>query len=181
VSTARARRPGRPATIDRTMLLAAAIDIIDESGIGSCTIRLLADRVGVTPMSVYRHVADKPTLIALIPDTLLGLVAADVMRRRKAVPALRAVADGLGGVLDEHPNLAPLFHQPVPGPHMIDAGQHCARLLVDEGYPQSDSFEVVRSLVALVVGQAVTSHGRRRSVGVDVFLLGVDSALKGRT
>jgi TetR/AcrR family tetracycline transcriptional repressor len=173
------RSAGRPPTLDIGGIVAAAVCEIDEAGLEGCTMRALAVRLGVTPMSIYRHVADKDDLLRQIPDSMLVGVAADVRRRRRAVPSLRAVADGLAAILESHPNVAPLFHQPVPGHNMIAAAEHCIALLVSEGCPPSRAFEVIRALVALVVGQAVTSHGARDDLGVRIFLTGVDSLLVG--
>jgi AcrR family transcriptional regulator len=171
------RRPGRPATIDAEQIVDAAISVIDESGIEACTMRAVADRLGVTPMSIYRHITDKADLLGRIPESLLGPVAADVARKRRALSALSAVADGLGDVLESHPNLAPLFHQPTPGPAMMRAAAHCVELLIAEGCPPQDAFELLRALVALVVGQAVTTHGTRSDFGTRLFLVGAASLL----
>lgn len=161
-------------------MVAAAIAVIDEVGIDGLTMRVLAGRLGVSAMSAYRHVADKEELLRLIPDSLMAGVAADVQRRRRALPALRAVADGVGDVLEHHPNVAVLFHQPEPGPNMLAAAAHCVGLLVAEGCAEDDAFEILRSLVALVIGQTVTSHGERSDLGVRIFLAGTARTLNAR-
>lgn len=172
------RRPGRPATIGTAQIVAAAVSLIDDTGLEGCTMRSVAERLGVSPMSIYRHVADKAELYALIPDSLLAGVADDVVRKRRARSALQAVAGGLGDVLEAHPNLAPLFQQPRPGPSMMRAAGHCIELLIAEGCPPDDAFEVLRALVALVVGQAVTTHGTRTALGIRLYLDGVDALLR---
>jgi hypothetical protein len=70
-----------------------------------------------------------------------------------------------------------LFHQPTPGPAMMRAATHCVELLIAEGCPPQDAFELLRALVALVVGQAVTTHGTRSDFGTRVFLIGAASLL----
>lgn len=173
-----ASRPrGRPATIETGDIVSAAVSLIDDVGLESFTMRQLAERMGVSPMSIYRHVANKQELLERIPDSLLAGVAADVTSCTAAVPALRAVADGLGEVLARHPKAAPLFHLPEPGPMMLAAAAHCVRLLVAEGCPDDEAFEVLRALVALVVGQSVTSHGTNSDLGVRIFLAGAAARL----
>jgi AcrR family transcriptional regulator len=172
------RGPGRPATIGADAFVGAAIAVIDEVGVDGLTMRVLADRLGVSPMSVYRHVESKEDLLRRIPDSLLAGVAADVGRRRRALPALRAVAVGLGDVLERHPGVAALFHRPEPGPNMLAAAAHCVDLLVREGCPEDEAFEILRSLVALVIGQSVTSHGERSGLGVRIFLAGAAGRLR---
>jgi AcrR family transcriptional regulator len=177
VESSSQRRPGRPPTIGADQIVEAAITVIDGSGIEACTMRAVADRLGVTPMSIYRHITDKADLLGRIPESLLDPVADDVVRKRRALTALSAVANGLGDVLESHPNLAPLFHQPTPGPAMMRAAVHCVELLIAEGCPPEDAFELLRALVALVVGQAVTTHGTRNDLGTRMFLIGAASLL----
>ncbi|WP_439031357.1 TetR/AcrR family transcriptional regulator [Gordonia terrae] len=57
-----------PATI-----VDAAIAVADEDGLGSLSMRRVADRLGVGAMSLYRHVADK--------DALLQAMSSEVGRR----------------------------------------------------------------------------------------------------
>jgi AcrR family transcriptional regulator len=164
--------------VDAGQIVMAAVQLIDELGVDGCTMRAIADQLGVTPMSIYRHVKDKQDLLGRIPDSLLGPVAADVVRRRRAVPALRAVADGLAEVLDQHPHLTPVFQHPQRGPAMTRAAEHCVQLLIAEGCPPEEAFEVLRSVVALVIGQAATSHGARSDLGVKLILAGVEASLR---
>ncbi len=177
METGNRRRQGRPPTIDAGQIVSVAVAVIDESGIEACTMRALADRLGVTPMSIYRHITDKADLLSRVPESLLGPVVDDVLRKRKALTALEAVASGVGDVLEAHPNLAHLFFQPTPGPSMMRAAGHCVELLVAEGCPPQDAFEVLRALVALVVGEAVTTHGTRIDLGTSLFLSGVERML----
>lgn len=60
-----------PATRDR--IFAAARALFDRHGLDGVSMRKIADAVGVTPMAIYRHYADKDALIdALMLD---GFVA----------------------------------------------------------------------------------------------------------
>jgi hypothetical protein len=54
---------------------------------------------------------------------------------------------------------------------------HCVELLIAEGCPPQDAFELLRAMVALVVGQAVTTHGTRNDLGTRLFLIGASSLL----
>ena len=169
-------RPGRPPTIALDQVVAAAISIADDEGLAACTMRGVADRVGVTPMALYRHVRDKDHLLALVPDALLADVATAVGRRRSGVKALREVADGLRHVLEMHPWVTGLFHQPAPGPNMTAAAQHCVSLLVAEGAAPEQAFRWLRAVVAQVVGEMLTAHDEFDPVGVELILASIDSA-----
>ena len=53
-------------TADR--ILAAARDILDRDGLAEVAMRRVADRVGITPMAIYRHYADRASLLNAIAN-----------------------------------------------------------------------------------------------------------------
>lgn len=59
-------------TISREQLVLAAKDQIEAEGYEQLTIRSLASRLGVAPMSLYRHVRDKEDLLNEVVDRLLA-------------------------------------------------------------------------------------------------------------
>lgn len=161
-------------------MVAAAIALIDELGVEALTMRALADSMGISPMTLYRHVADKHTLLTLIPDVLLAEVARTVLRKRSALSALRAVAEGLTVVLLEHNGAAKLFEQPAAGPNMTAAAEHVIALLVAEGLPANASRVALRSVVAQVIGEVLTVHDSVDLGGVDLLLDGIRMRLELR-
>ncbi|HTW06583.1 MAG TPA: TetR family transcriptional regulator, partial [Acidimicrobiales bacterium] len=62
---------GRPARIARAQVLAAALALADEVGLESLTMAGVAERLGVTPMALYRHVANKADLLDGVVEVLL--------------------------------------------------------------------------------------------------------------
>ena len=62
---------GRPARIDRGQVLAEALALADEEGLEALTMTALAERLGVTPMALYRHVANKADLLDGVVEVLL--------------------------------------------------------------------------------------------------------------
>jgi AcrR family transcriptional regulator len=60
--------------LSRERVLHAALEIADAGGIGSLTIRSLAQALGVQPMSVYHHVANKEQIL----DGIVDLVFAEM-------------------------------------------------------------------------------------------------------
>jgi AcrR family transcriptional regulator len=63
--------PARPA-LSRERVLRSAVAIADAGGIASLTIRSLAQELGVKPMSVYHHVANKDEILDGIVDLVFG-------------------------------------------------------------------------------------------------------------
>ncbi|MGH3382992.1 MAG: TetR/AcrR family transcriptional regulator [Nocardioidaceae bacterium] len=93
----RDRRQGRP-RLSRERVLRGAVAVADAGGIGSLTIRSLAKELGVKPMSVYYHVANKDEILDGIIDLVFGeieLPSTDgdwsAQLRRRAVSARAAL------------------------------------------------------------------------------------------
>jgi AcrR family transcriptional regulator len=100
--------PPRPATRRRTpptrrtvfsvdVIVAAAINVLDESGVGGLSMRRVAERLGTGPASLYAHVSSKDELLELMFDELVGqvhLVDPDPTRwREQAHQMLRELRD----------------------------------------------------------------------------------------
>jgi len=60
------------AKLDRTRIFEAALRIIERDGAHALTMRAVADELDVTPMALYRHVADKQALVALVVDSVIA-------------------------------------------------------------------------------------------------------------
>jgi AcrR family transcriptional regulator len=54
--------------------MAAGLTLLDEGGGHGLTMRALASRLGVTPMSLYHHVGDRSGLIAALSDRVYAAV-----------------------------------------------------------------------------------------------------------
>jgi AcrR family transcriptional regulator len=72
-------KPSRPnpkprSPLSRERVLHAAMDIADESGIDSLTMRELGQRLGVEAMSLYNHVANKDDIL----DGMIDLVVSEI-------------------------------------------------------------------------------------------------------
>ncbi|MEV4515568.1 TetR/AcrR family transcriptional regulator C-terminal domain-containing protein [Dactylosporangium sp. NPDC049525] len=109
---------GRPtrAPLSRDRVLQGALTVADAGGLESLTIRSLAQELGVKPMSVYYHVANKSEII----DGIVDLVYSEI-----ELPALdgdwrtgmRRRAASARTVLRRHPWAIPLLQSRTkPGP-----------------------------------------------------------------
>jgi AcrR family transcriptional regulator len=71
------RTQGR-GTLSKERVLRAAVSVADEGGIASLTMRKLAQELGVEPMSLYYHVADKEEVLDGVVDIVIGEINARV-------------------------------------------------------------------------------------------------------
>src|SRR4051794_24643930 len=63
---------GRRTRVTRDRALRAAVALADEGGLESLTMRSLAQELGVVPMALYKHVANKDDLIDGMVDIIIG-------------------------------------------------------------------------------------------------------------
>jgi len=60
------------ARLNRDRVLRAAVDLADDAGIEALSMRSLAQRIGVVPMALYKHVANKEELLDGMVDVIVG-------------------------------------------------------------------------------------------------------------
>ena len=64
--------PATAPRLSRERVLQGAVAVADAGGIAALTIRSLATELGVKPMSVYHHVANKDEILDGIVDLVFG-------------------------------------------------------------------------------------------------------------
>ena len=72
-------RPQVRPPLNRDRVLRSALEVADAGGIASLTIRSLAGRLGVKPMSVYHYVANKDEILDGIVDLVFDEIALPVV------------------------------------------------------------------------------------------------------
>jgi AcrR family transcriptional regulator len=60
--------------LTRERVLSAAVDVVDEAGLGALTMRALGQRLDVEAMSLYNHVANKDDIL----DGIVDLVVSEI-------------------------------------------------------------------------------------------------------
>lgn len=56
--------------LDQRLIVQEAIELLNEGGLENLSLRRLADRLGVSAPSLYRHFTDKAALLGAVLDTL---------------------------------------------------------------------------------------------------------------
>lgn len=67
-------QPQRRVRLNRKRVLDAAVVLADEVGIDALSMRRLAQELGVVPMALYKHVADKEDLLDGMVDVIVGQI-----------------------------------------------------------------------------------------------------------
>jgi AcrR family transcriptional regulator len=153
----RARRASRP-QLDRDRIVAAALRIIDADGIAALTFRHLADDLGVTPMSIYWHVADKAELLELVGHAVFAEI--EVPERRgtwqdQLMDVHRAMFEGFL----RHPQTTDIL----VGRARFGAGglalfERILSILLDAGLTPEAAFDAYQSLYLFTLGFMATAN-----------------------
>ena len=119
--------PRRPWT--RAQLVRAAVDLADEGGIESLSMRKLSQHLGGAPMSLYNHVSNKDDLLDGMVDLLFGEIELPVDEHWTTTMRRRAIS--IRTVMTRHPWAVGLMEsRKTPGPATLrhhDAVIGCLR------------------------------------------------------
>ena len=106
----RGERPGRGLSLER--IVAEALALIDEEGIGAATMRAVAARLGVKSMSLYRYVGDRDELMDAVVERIVNELADDPEVQLRPAGAWRqyltGMAHGVRRYAVAHPHAFPL-------------------------------------------------------------------------
>lgn len=99
------RTPARR-TLSRDLVLRTALEVLDEVGLDGLSLRRLAERLSVDPMTLYRFAASKDELLDAVTGMLYGeVLVEDTDDPRRAAHAL---AEGFRSTVLRHPHGLPL-------------------------------------------------------------------------
>jgi len=149
------RSPGQRAGLTRGRVLATAHELLAERGIDALTMRALAERLGVSPNSLYSHVANKTDLVDALLDDVLAEVEAPPVDV-DPVAGLHDLMASTHGVLLAHPDLVPLYvaRQGSRGPNAQRLGEVMLALLDRAGVTGVQALEARRVLIVYTIGFA---------------------------
>lgn len=139
-------------------MISAAIEVIDADGLQACTMRGVATRLGVEPMSLYWHVANK--------DDLLDGVIAKVLEKVSVAPLdepdwrrqLSDFATAFRAIILQHPHVGMLLAQR-PATGYVSAKRaalYCLSNLEQAGFSASQAIDVMRMVARFVLSMGMT-------------------------
>lgn len=124
-----------PTTLTREGIVDAALDITRRDGLTAVTMRAVAARFGVTPMALYRHVADRDELVRLVADRVGAFVRPATPPDATWEERARAWASTQREVLRRHPGVAAwLIDNGPAGPEAYRLLELLGTALADAGF-----------------------------------------------
>jgi len=148
--TRRARAARQP--LDRERIVAAGLRIVDEDGVDAFSLRRLADSLGVSPMSIYWHVADKAELVRLIGEAVLDEVQIPEPRGDWR-EQLRDVHRSLLWTVIRHPNTTDIvIGRARFGAAGLTLFERILSILLHAGFSPEAAFDAYQSLYLFTLG-----------------------------
>ncbi len=148
--------------VSRSMILQAALRIVDRDGVDGLSMRRLSDEVRRDPTVIYRHVPSKAALLDGVAEIVFGQLRVDT-----ADPdwtgQLRAVAHDFRRLALAHPNVVvllvtrplvtPLGQRPIG---MLRPLEDVLTLLTTAGFDGADALHIYRVLFGYLHGHILT-------------------------
>jgi AcrR family transcriptional regulator len=156
----------RPRSLTPARIATATLAVIDRDGLPALTMRTVARELGMATMSLYRYVADRDELEALVVDHVL----AEVDTSQPAGEWREQVAELLGRLRDvvrAHPGTVPLLvrhrHSAPSSTRWIEA---MLTALTAAGFRGADRVVAQRTLVSFLLGALESEyHGPLSGAG----------------
>ena len=146
--------PERRAQLTREQVVTAAIALADRDGIGSISMRRLAQELGVEAMSLYTHVRSKDDLLDGMVDAVISMIPVDAdAGAAEWRTSLRRMALGARSVMLRHP-WAPrtIETRAAPGPAGIAYVNAVLGILREGGFSIAQAHHALHILGSQVLG-----------------------------
>jgi AcrR family transcriptional regulator len=141
--------------LTRERLLRGAVTVVDAGGLGALTMRALADEVGVKPMAIYHHVANKEEIL----DGIIDIVFAEIELPEPGGDwrdAMRRRASSARAVLRRHPwAIALMESRSTPGPATLQHHDTVIGIFRAAGFSVSATAHAYALLDSYVYGFAL--------------------------
>ncbi|MCC5968743.1 MAG: TetR/AcrR family transcriptional regulator [Pararhodobacter sp.] len=165
-------RPSRDKAIpSRLDMLGTALHLLDTQGVEAFTMRALATRLQVNPMTIYHHFGDRDGLIGAMAEQVYSCVRVSVSG--ESLRRIEALMQAYHAQVRRHPGLALLiFSRPEVFPQQAQRiTDDITQLLVEVGLTSEKARLWVNILVDFTHGAAVaTAMGERaKPDGTDRF------------
>jgi AcrR family transcriptional regulator len=151
------------AVLTRARIVEAGIEIADREGLEAVSMRRVAGELGVAPMALYRHIADKDGLIAHMLDHAYGEWQppdpAPAAWRGRVEAALRGFWDSC----HRHPWVAPAtsMTRPQATAGALPFADFLLAALAEVGLSHQDTFTAYLALLNYARGMALTLYAER--------------------
>jgi TetR/AcrR family transcriptional regulator, tetracycline repressor protein len=156
------RAPGRPfLPLDR--IVGTALQIVDEEGAEALNLRALAQRLGSSTATLYRHFTNRAELVSQVVDRMLGEIGLDAAELESVdwQTACRRIATSAFEALRRHDSAASLLVDHVPtGPNAMALRELLLAALLRDGFSADIAARSAATIARFVLGFAMQQRGQ---------------------
>lgn len=142
---------GRPG-LTRDKILRAALRLVDDHGLSALTMRSLGADLGVDPMAVYKHLANKDALLDGLAELLWSEVELPQNEALAWKERLQLIGRSLRSLAHSHPNAYPLLFRRCLSEPALCVFDAQLDALESAGFEREPAAQGVRALVTYAVG-----------------------------
>lgn len=149
--------------LNRELILKTALDILDNSGIESLSMREIANKLGVKAMSLYNHIKNKEDLLTGIVEIILSEVQyPELMADWK--DNVRSISCSFHAALLRHPHAIFIVstHSPITE-NGITHVEKMLSILNEANITGISVFSLLHILLAYVIGHAAMSVAKSQN------------------
>ncbi len=177
--------------LHRDRIVQRALELADEEGLDAVSFRRLAAEFEVTPMALYRHVADRDDLLAAMSDLVLAEIEVPEQVDDDWLRALRDVLRSSVTAYTHHPAARRLSYIGRWSPGSLALTERLVRLLADAGFNEREGLVIIQRLSDAALGDVwsipgvppsdlpVLDAGLRQATPEDPRMFGIDLVLAG--
>lgn len=164
-ASAAPRRKGPARSVSVAQVVDAALGLADDEGLAAVTMRAVAERVGVSAMSVYTYVPGKPELLDLMVDASCARMARTPWAGEPWRDRLLAVAKSNRSLLTAHPWLTEVaaLSRPPLGPGVMAKYEHELAAFDGTGLSDVDTDAALTYLLGFVQSHCRSAHDAARA------------------
>jgi len=157
----RGRPPAGEQPLSRARVLKQALALLDAEGLANLSMRVLAQSLGVSPMSLYNHVRDKDGLLdALHEAVLIDVLPARGFRVTTWKRMAAVIAHALRRGLQTHPNALTLFAtRPVRSQTLLRGTNAFLGRVLDAGFTSHSAIYLLDCIGMFTIGHALAEFG----------------------
>jgi len=140
--------------LSRHLIVETGLALATNDNVDGVSLHKIAQKIGVTPMAIYRHFANKADLQAEMLDQFIA--------NSNVIPAkplawhqwLEYTATKMFDALKEQPSWIPLFGQIRLKPGALAVKQSCLETLQQAGFSETQSIQAFYGMLQCVIGAA---------------------------
>jgi len=161
----RGRPPRAKAPVSRDDMVVAALDLLDREGADALTMRALAERLGINPMTIHHHFGGRDGLIGAMSEAVYAQVTA--LETSTPLVRIAGLLKAYHAQVLRHPALTMLiFSRPAVFPQQAERiTNEISALLAEVGLPEDRTPLWRDILVDFTHGSALATAMSARGLG----------------